>query len=107
MPIQSMHTSSRSIDRFIGRKKCVVSNNNMPAVRHTHNDTLFHTQFYNNMEAPNNCIGGSEQGCVPKGCGPHCGGGAVKVPAPATWYANQGHEASGVATTKLGAGPEV
>jgi hypothetical protein len=68
--------------------------------------TITHTQYYNNMAAPNNCVGGSEQSCIPKGCGPHCGGGAVKIPAPATWYANQGHEASGVATTKLGAGPE-
>jgi len=44
-------------------------------------------------------VGGSEQQCIPQGCGPHCGGGATSIPPPATWYAVGGHE--GLHTTTL------
>jgi hypothetical protein len=59
------------------------------------------------MAAPANCVGGSEQGCVPANCGPHCGGHAV-LPSPASWYPHAvGTNDASIATTKLGAGPEV
>jgi hypothetical protein len=56
----------------------------------------------NNMAAPANCIGGSEQGCLPANCGYQCGGETVTVPQPMTWYpANAEH------TTALGVGPNI
>jgi len=63
-------------------------------------------EVYNNMMAPYNCVGGSEQQCIPQTCSYHCGGGPVSVPHPDTWYPAVGGE-SMVGTQKLGAGPEV
>jgi len=66
-------------------------------------------EMYNNMSAPHNCVGGSEQGCIPEhppvGNPPLTGSGS-SLPAPASWYANGGHPA-GLHTTSLGAGPEM
>jgi len=59
--------------------------------------------FSNNMEAPHNCVGGSEQGCIPKNPPVYDAsktGMSSTLPAPASWYANSVH------TTGLGAGPE-
>jgi len=54
-------------------------------------------EFYNNMAAPNNCVGGSETSC------PNTA--PVQPPAPAHWYAN-GHNISIADGQSLGRGPE-
>jgi hypothetical protein len=46
---------------------------------------------YNNMAASHNCVGGSEQGCIPKNPpvgNPALTGQSSTLPAPAHWYAN-------------------
>jgi len=58
-------------------------------------------EMYNNMEASHNCVGGSEQGCIPEN--PPVGdasktGSSFTVPPPQSWYAN-GHGA-GMAPTQ-------
>jgi hypothetical protein len=63
-------------------------------------------EVYNNMEASHNCVGGSEQGCIPKN--PPVGdasktGMSSTLPAPAHWYANG--EGAGMVASKEIAGP--
>ena len=48
-------------------------------------------EVYNNMAASHNCVGGSEQGCIPKNPpvgNPALTGSSSTLPAPAHWYAN-------------------
>eukprot|EP00960_Hanusia_phi_P055464 762973-Hanusia_phi.AAC.1 len=64
----------------------------------------------NCMDCVHNCVGGSEQGCIP--ADPPVGnasltGQSFQVPAPAHWYANGGHTEGLAPTSALGAGPEV
>ena len=54
-------------------------------------------EFYNNMAAPNNCVGGSETSCPATD--------PVPPAAPAHWYAN-GHNISIADGQSLGRGPE-
>jgi len=61
------------------------------------------------MSAPHNCVGGSEQGCIPEHPpvgNPALTGSGSTVPAPAHWYAN-GNDFSVASGQKLGAGPEM
>jgi hypothetical protein len=51
-------------------------------------------EVYNNMAASHNCVGGSEQGCIPKNPpvgNPAFTGSSSSLPAPAHWYAHGGH----------------
>eukprot|EP00961_Rhodomonas_salina_P055755 748797-Rhodomonas_salina.1 len=43
-------------------------------------------EISNNMEAPHNCVGGSEVQCIPQNCGPLCYN-PNGLTAPAHWYA--------------------
>jgi len=48
-------------------------------------------EVYNNMEASHNCVGGSEQGCIPDNppvADPSKTGMTYTLPSPAHWYAN-------------------
>eukprot|EP00286_Rhodomonas_abbreviata_P016174 CAMPEP_0181323128 /NCGR_PEP_ID=MMETSP1101-20121128/19609_1 /TAXON_ID=46948 /ORGANISM="Rhodomonas abbreviata, Strain Caron Lab Isolate" /LENGTH=68 /DNA_ID=CAMNT_0023431113 /DNA_START=28 /DNA_END=234 /DNA_ORIENTATION=+ len=49
-------------------------------------------EISNNMEAPHNCVGGSEVSCIPANPpvgNPAYTGMGVTVPAPAYWYKSQ------------------
>jgi hypothetical protein len=56
-------------------------------------------QFYNNMAAPNNCVGGSETSCPATD--------PVPPAPPAHWYANGENHVSIADGQSLGKGPEV
>ncbi len=49
-------------------------------------------EISNNMEAPHNCIGGSEVQCIPRNCGPLCYNPNGLAP-PSSWYSKGDHGA--------------
>mmetsp|Transcript_21135 Transcript_21135/g.42649 ORF Transcript_21135/g.42649 Transcript_21135/m.42649 type:complete len:333 (+) Transcript_21135:59-1057(+) len=58
-----------------------------------HTTDLAGYEFYNSTEAPHNCVGGSEQGCIPDNppvADASKTGMTTKLPPPEHWYANGG-----------------
>ena len=80
------------------------ANGEHPTAMHT--NALAGHEFYNNWEAPHNCSGGSEQGCIPKNppvADASKTGMNQPLPAPAHWYANG--QVAGMVASKEIAGP--